>query len=341
MSKNLLFVILVAILLFLYLGTFQSSSNTPYRKTIIAMDTYVTTSVYSKDPQAAFDKVFQIFSDVERKVSFFEEKSALSCLNKRHLIKAGEAGFETLKALLEITLSYVKETDGYFDPSFAIYQAAYGFYDQNPRIPADEDIKAIVHLASFQNNVHISEEEIKTERGTLINLGGIAGGFALEECKKALLQKGYENFLIDDAGDIITEGTKPDGSLWKIGVKDPLDENPNSLAAHIVLPGGKAVSTSGSYERFIEVEGKKLNHIFDPMTGRPAESFVSVTVIGDSPIFVDVLSTALFAMPEEKAISFTENSKIAAFFITADGRRIISESAKNYITLPKRQNAQL
>ena len=161
--------------------------------------------------------------------------------------------------------------------------------------------------------------------GVQLDLGALAKGYASDKAAEILRENGIEHALINLGGSIMTIGGNPNGSPWKIGIRNPfsLDENIGVLEVT-----DKAVVTSGSYERFFTAEdGNTYHHIIDPATGCPAESgLVSVTVIGDSGIMCDALSTALFVMGAEKAAEYhREKGGFDMILVTEEGEILITD----------------
>lgn len=165
-----------------------------------------------------------------------------------------------------------------------------------------------------------------------IDLGGIAGGFAVDLAAEILRLNGCNTFFIDDGGDILVDGQKPDKTEWKIGVKDPTN---NGIVAIVKSNKPFAISTSGDYERYIVIEGVRINHIFNPFTGVSANNFRSVTVIASSSLYADVWSTALFAMPQQIAYDISNKNNIPALFITYENELYINNAGKNWFFLSK------
>lgn len=303
-----------------------SDKYLPYRESRLLMDTLITIQVYHHEPSKISQAGFRQFELVEKNASFHLSDSELSRLNAGELLPHNSS----MSVILNFAVEYFKLTEGYFDPTFAIIQMAYGFYNNKPRLPSDNEIKYMLeNLCGLQKVFFIDDKGFKLASGSLIDLGGLAGGYAIEKAADAMREAGCNTFLIDDAGDIWFEGLKPDNKPWRIAVRDPRD---NSNLAYIESFGSLAISTSGDYERFIEIKDKKYGHIMNPHTGRPVDYYSSLTIIASEPIIADVFSTAIFAMPPEKALDFVETRNIAALFLTKKGEVVISTAGKIYFT---------
>lgn len=149
-----------------------------------------------------------------------------------------------------------------------------------------------------------------------VNLGGIAKGYILDGIVKILTEEKVESALIYLGGSVYAKGENQAGDPWRIGIK-----NPDSEASYmgIVSVKDRAVTTSGDYERYFEVEGKRYHHILDLKTGYPAESGLkSVTIISKDATLGDYLSTKCFVLGFDKSKELIEKYKVSAIFITDD-----------------------
>jgi thiamine biosynthesis lipoprotein len=301
------------------------------------MNTLVTIKVYAEASQgkAFIEKGFAVFDEIEKISSFHLEQSETAALNRAGRLKPSSIMLE----LLSLSQKAYKHTEGYFDPTFAVLQKAYGFYtpEKNGRIPADDELMALLKHTGFVDKVKIPGADgfATIASDALVDFGGIAGGFAVQKAAEALRNAGCKGFLIDDAGDIWFEGRKPDGSPWRIAVRDPRAGASEALAL-IESFEAAAVSTSGNYERFVEVDGRRLGHIMDPFTGKPADHFQSVTVVASNPVDADVFSTALYAMPEKKALEWSDANNLPVLILTADNRIIINQAGEKWFKAVKK-----
>ena len=137
----------------------------------------------------------------------------------------------------------------------------------------------------------------------VMDLGGCAKGYATDEAFEALREAGIRHAIINAGGNVYALGTKPDGSPWRVGVQDP--RNPQGIIA-VLAVSDRAVVSSGDYQRFFEQDGNRYHHILDPATGKPAGQVMQTTVVADSAIDADILSTTLFVLGTQKGLDFVK-----------------------------------
>jgi len=140
--------------------------------------------------------------------------------------------------------------------------------------------------------------------GMRIDVGGIAKGYAVDSAIRVLKEAGIQNALINAGGDIYGVGTPPGKESWRIGIRHPRDRA--DLLGVIELKD-KAVATSGDYENFFEVDGKRYCHIMDTRTARPVQGIMSVTILADTAVEADALATAIFPLGADKGMKLIES----------------------------------
>ena len=297
----------------------------PVKYAELLMDTLVSVSVFAP-PDVASSGIASAFEEMrklDRMASFHKADSELSRLNRdRRLVPTA-----SFALILEASSQSATLSNGVFDPSFAVLHKAYGFYDSKGRVPPPDEIASILPLIGWASHVASQAGEVALASGTLIDLGGIAGGFAIKAAIEAFHAASCTSFFIDDGGDLWMEGPKPNREPWRVGVRDP---RTGGFLARIETSVPLAISTSGDYERFVEVDGRKYGHIMIPATGKPAEFYRSVTIIASTPIDADRLSTTLFAMSPEKAREFAIQRGLAALFLPASGTTWMTPAGESW-----------
>ena len=203
---------------------------------------------------------------------------------------------------------------------------------QSAKIPTNEALIEASKYVGFEF-LEIDEENNTvriTDKNARIDVGALGKGYATEKAAQALIAKGVEHYVLNIGGNIRIIGTKVNGESWKTGIKNP--KNPNyEYSAYLNLADTSCV-TSGDYERYFTVDGKKYHHIIDGETNMPAEYFSSITVICKDSGLADALSTALFCMSYEDGLTLVESiDGVGALWIGRDGEVKASERIKNLV----------
>ena len=154
-----------------------------------------------------------------------------------------------------------------------------------------------------------------TKTGMKLDLGAIAKGYAADDIAHLLISHKIKKAIIDLGGNIYALGEKEPGENWNIGIRDPETERGEPVLS--ISVNNTSIVTSGIYERFFEVDGKKYHHILDPRTGYPVENeLLSVTIVATSSMDADALSTSTFLLGTDKGMSLIEQTKnVDAIFI--------------------------
>lgn len=284
------------------------------------MGTVVRAQVWGEnmaEARAALAAVMEEMRRIDRLMSPFKEDSELSRLNREahaHPVKISPELFKLIQRALEFSVL----SDGAFDITFA----SVGYlYDYRQGIhPSDAQIAAALPGINYRHLILDAQKQtIRYARaGTRIDLGGIAKGYAVDQCIALLQARGFREALVSAGGDSRVIGDHH-GRPWMIGIRDPRQEG----AAVVAIPlRDTAVSTSGDYERFFERDGIRHHHILDPKTGKSARATRSVTVIGPDATTTDGLSTTLFVLGPQKALQLLEKLPgIDAVIIDAHGKQ--------------------
>ncbi|MCD8238247.1 MAG: FAD:protein FMN transferase [Clostridiales bacterium] len=315
-------------LMVLFGGCSSASSNSPeeYSQTIFAMDTAMTLTAYGEGCEAAVNAAISEINRLDALFSVNNENSDIYRLNNE---KSAQVSDDTY-SLLGSAIDFYEKTYGALD--VAVYPAvkAWGFTTGEHRVPSDSELSELkTHIGA--ENIILGENNTVTLTDSLaeVDLGSVAKGYASDLVCNVMKNTGITSGIVSLGGNVETIGVKTDGSLWKIGVTDPSDES--SLIGTLSLEN-KAVITSGSYQRYFDLDGVRYHHIIDPETCAPARSgLTSVTIVSDSGLTADAYSTAVFVMGLEKGSDFWRSSSDSfdIVFITDEGEVYITEGLKN------------
>lgn len=204
---------------------------------------------------------------------------------------------------------------------------------EDNQLPTEESLAQALALCGMdQIELDPAHQSVRLNQTKMsLDFGAVAKGYALEEAWTVLSNApGVVRGLIDAGGNIKTLGEKADGTKWKIGLTDPAD--PSLLLGALNLEGGQAAATSGDYQRFYEIQGRRYNHIIHPENGWPVSHYHAVIAVTEDGFWSDYYSTLLFLLAEEEARELVEDTpQLEAIFIGADDHIFVSEGIKNKI----------
>ena len=284
---------MLSALLFLT-GCSAESSPEPVQGTFFAMDTMMDFTIYGES--GLINQSESLIASLESLVSVTDADSELYAINQTGSGMLTEEASSLMKQALEIC----RRTDGALDLSIYPIVRAWGFTTGSYQVPDEAEIQALLPLVDYRKiQYDAATGTVTLPEGMEIDLGSVAKGYAGQLAAQMLREHGVQSALLNLGGNVQTVGTKPDGSPWQIGIKDPQGED----AMMVLSVEDQAVVTSGGYERYFEQDGQTYWHIMDPSTGHPADSgLISVTIVGDEGVVCDGLSTALFIMGLERRL---------------------------------------
>ncbi|SEL24469.1 FAD:protein FMN transferase [Ruminococcus albus] len=300
---------------------------------VFAMDTYMTITAYGQNGKKGIEAAQKEITKLEKLWSVTDENSEIYTLDHSGGTEVPVSA-ET-EELLNFAIDMHWQTKGALDITLYPVLRAWGFTTGEYCVPDDSEISALLECKGVER-ISVGNGKAYIPKNTEIDLGAVAKGCAGDAAAKALKEHGVTSALLDLGGNIQTIGdAKPDGTKWKVGIRDPFGEG--SIGTLAV--GECAVITSGGYERFFEKDGVIYKHILDPETGRPADSgLASVTVIGKEGRLCDALSTSLYVMGLDDACAYWRDSvDLEMILISDDGGVYVTEGiAENFS--PKVEN---
>ena len=286
--------------------------------TVQVLGTFCTVNLYEDGSDRLYNLVFERLDQIDSEFNLNNPDSELNKINSAAGLSEVEVGAD-LALVLDAALNYAEKSDGAFDPTIGPLVRLWGINTPHAKVPSQDEIEKALPLVDWKKvQFKKSNDRARVfleEPGMILDLGGIAKGFAADEICSILEKEKVRRAIIDLGGNILVWGNKPDGSAWKVGIKNPYDQ---SLEPPVVLkvPGGRSVVTSGLYERYFEKDGKVYHHILNPKTGYPVDKgLLSSTIVSPSSMDADALSTTAFVLgPEEFEKKFDE----AVVFIKSD-----------------------
>ena len=198
--------------------------------------------------------------------------------------------------------------------------------------PMDNLLEAAEHtnindliIDKSANTIFIADSKMK------LDVGAIAKGYSVEMIATSLENDGISGYVINVGGNVRTIGTKQDGEKWVVGIENPNENDDNPYLAYLEL-AGESLVTSGSYQRYYYVDGKRYHHIIDPATLMPSEDYLSISIVCKSSADGDALSTALFCLGLDEGVQLIESlDEIEAMWVKIDGTIHYSSGFGNYI----------
>ena len=241
---------------------------------------------------------------------------------------------EEFQGILEACIDVSEASGGAFDitigdviqlwniDSWAAVEDMSGFH-----IPTESEIQAALQDTGYEK-ISVEDGKVVLPEKFRLDMGAVGKGIALDEIRKLLERKeNVKGAVISVGGSILTYGSKPDGSAWNVGVVNPLI--PSENIGVLKLTGQWCVSTSGDYERYVEVEGERYHHILNPDTGKPADSGVSgITILTKDGLYSDALSTACFVLGVQGGMELAEQFQAEALFVLENGEIVMSDGMK-------------
>lgn len=272
--------------------------QTVCEKQLFAMDTYMTFKAIGPQAEEAVDAAIRETERLDALLSTGRETSEVSKINA-----AGSGSVsEDTAVLLQRSMEYYESTQGLFDITIYPLMELWGFPTKEYHVPSEKELEEALSVVGT-SKISFDGKNLLLEKGQKIDFGGIAKGYTSAKVIELMKTYGVEDAMVSLGGNVQTIGKNAEGKLWKIGIRDPRGEENEMLG---VLPvSGKAVITSGGYERYFEADGETYIHILDPATGKPAEgTLLSATIISEDGTLADAMSTSMYLMGAEGAESY-------------------------------------
>lgn len=331
---------------------FMSCDNSPKTgsKQYFLLNTVCGINLYKDGTEKLYEKIFNRLSEIERDFNAHSETSYIFQINQAAGKKAVKVPADVYY-VIATSLEYSRLTNGAFDPTVGPLVKLWGINTDFAHIPANEEISQTATLVNWQDveitpNTNNEGGSVMLRReGMALDLGGIAKGYAADEVVKIVKEHNVKQAIIDLGGNIYVYGKKQDGSLWRVGVKNPND--PNGTPAMVLSLKNSTVVTSGVYERFFIEDGIRYHHILDTKTGIPAQTgLLSCTIVCESSMTADALSTSMFLLGKENGMKFLSElasvnrmaeipglgTGVGGIFITEDGNVTASATLRSSLS---------
>jgi thiamine biosynthesis lipoprotein len=282
------------------------------------MGTHINTTAVGADSdhlQNAIGMALKELEAVDRLMTVHRDDSDLGLINGRWRTK-GSPDSRTLE-VARASRQFASLTDGALDPTILPLMRHWGFNYSQDLFPSSQGLEKIVDLVGYRG-FRIVEDRIELDPGHEIDFGGIAKGYGVDKAVERARQEGIENVMIEAGGDLYAVGRPESDRKWRVGIRDP--RRPDRILATIEVEN-EAVATSGGYEKFRVIGGRKVPHLLDPRTGWPARGTISATIIAKSTMEADALSTATFVMCVTESMELVRSLPgVEGLWVDTEGR---------------------
>lgn len=280
--------------------------------TAFSMGTAITSTLYGRNKNQLEENlklISQCLDDVDQDISWRKDGSLVSVFNQQHEVSVGDRE-EVFRTALEVA----EDSGGSFDPTVLSVSGLWDIGGEDQRHPSDSEIAEALENVDYQA-VNLSDGTLSTENvHILFELGAIGKGYAIAQAAQAIDMDGVSGGIISAGSSILTFGTKPDGSKFRVALRDPRGSQEDRIG--ILTLTDTSISTSGDYEKYFEEDGVRYHHILDARTGYPADSgLMSVTVIDGDSVLCDALSTAGFILGLDEGMDLMDKYGVLAIFV--------------------------
>ena len=289
-----------------------------------ALDTVISIQIFDSNDEELIEHCIDICNTYESKLSRTIEASEICQINNANGAPV-EVSPETIR-VIEKGIYYGDLSSGAFDITIGSVTSLWDFKAENPVPPSAEVIAEAVNHVNYKTIVVQNNTGRLMDPYAKLDLGAIAKGFIADEIKKYLESQGVEHALINLGGNVLAIGNKLDGSDYNIGIQTPFDTETGPIAS--VKINDQSIVTSGTYQRYYKYNNNLYHHIIDPYTGNPCNNGLnSVTIITDSSLTADALSTTCFVLGMEKGMHLINQlDNVDAIFINTDNEVFYSNN---------------
>lgn len=309
-------------------------TNFIHKQVLKLMGNRFELSVVSENETWANEQIDEAVNEIrriEKLLTTFNEESQTAQINALAGIEPVKVDREVFE-LIQRSIRISALTQGAFDITYgSIDKRFWNFDTKMTSLPNPETAKNSVQLINYQNVILDNENQtiFLKEKGMRIGFGGIGKGYAAEKSKQLMIRNGVKSGIVNASGDLTTWGKQPDDKPWTIGIANP---NANYEAFSYLNISDLAVATSGNYEKFAIINGKKYSHTINPKTGFPVSGIKSVTVITPNAEFADAMATPIMVMGVKVGLDLVNQINQLACIIIDDTDTIFTS---NNITVHK------
>lgn len=326
MKNRILLLTLIISFVFFLCGC---SDTKPVKESRFLLDTIVDITLYGKNRSTVMDELFAQIMRLESKYSRHKAGSEIATINSNPG-KPAHVSEDTME-MIRKSLYFSSISNGLFDISIGPLVDLWNINGDDPHVPSQNEIDKALEKIDYRS-ITIDEENSTvslTKNEMSIDLGAIAKGYITDKLVTLLEEKGVNSALLNLGGNLYLYGSKPDGTPWNIGIRNPYGMQGEYIG--MVSVTDRSIVTSGIYERFFEEDGNRYHHILNPKTGYPGNnSLASVSIISPQSTLADGLSTTVFLLGQEKGMALIEGMEdVEAIMVTEDKKVYLSPGIKS------------
>jgi thiamine biosynthesis lipoprotein len=328
MKNEFIFQLVIIILISQFIGCsfFPEQEIT---KSAFLMNTLIEIEARGSNVESALTEALKVGQDLSKIFNRFDDKSEIHRINRLAGVSAVKIRPEVL-GVISRTNQISSNVGGLFDITIGPLIDLWSPKDlENPKVPSADVIARKKTLVNFKKvEVDLEKETVGLkDKHMYLDLGGVAKGYLIDRVRGMLLKHKTSSALINGQSSMAVIGKNKEGDNWRVGIQHP--RKSEEIIGIITLKPAQALSTSGDYQKYFELNGKRYHHIINPRSGYPASGCQSVTIVGDSAERCDILSTAVFIMGPKKGMEFIESQKsIEGVIVDAQGSILTSSKVR-------------
>lgn len=280
----------------------------------LAQGSYYAVTYFDEQGRNFQHDVDSIFHAVDVSVNLWVDSSIISKVNRNEAVTLDSIFIDNFN----IAQQAAQLSNGYFDPTISPIVAAWGFSYKNGDSITPQLIDSLKGLVDYRKIRIENGKVVKDNPAIQLDFNAIAQGYTSDLIARFLESRGITNFIVDTGGEIMARGSKPNGSLWIVGIEKPAENmDAERIVQTRITLRDKGLVTSGSTRKYVERNGRRYSHCIDPTTGYPVEHQVlSVTVLAESSVWADALASICMVMGREASLPLIESMDgVEAYYI--------------------------
>lgn len=317
-----------------------SACSSPAQSTAAPRTTYQMSTVVlyqqisGPDAEAICDELQAVVGDFEQDASMFLTGSEIWAVNNSAGIEP-VAVSEDVYYVIERSVACGVESDGLFDVTIGPLSRLWDVTSDDPSVPQQEDIEEALALVDYRDILLNADDNtvLLARPGQVLDLGGIAKGYALDLCRRVLDERGATQGLISIGGNVLVYKDK-NGEPFVVGIRYPVAETDGYFCA--LEMADSVISTTGGYERYFEQDGVTYQHVLDPRTGWPVQGdILSVSVILPDGLTADYMSTRMFVGGLDYTLALMRDEGVPAIVVAANNTVYVSASLQTALVMER------